>query len=221
MAVRSGILESLEQRRSTLFFLGAAMFVVAATLNGVQVVAGSERLSLMVGEAFIAGGWIAGLLGLLGLYPGFADGSRWLSRAGVVFAVIGLLAFALLTVASLYAFVAGNEPGNFPIPIVYFIPGVFVGSLLAFVSFSGATFRSDDHPRALSIFLLVPSAIFVTNLFILPAIFGTGQRPPEVLLVIVAGLALAMFVIGYMLRTEPEHEPTDRTEPAPAEVQYD
>jgi hypothetical protein len=219
MAVRNGILESLERRRPTLFFLGGAMFVVSAALNGMQIVAGTERLSLTVGEAFIAGGWIAGLLGLLGLYPGLADRSRWLSRAGAVFAVIGVLAFVVLAVVSLYGFVAGSEPGTFPIPIVYFIPGVFVGSLLAFVSFSGATLQSDDHPRALSIFLLVPSAIFVTNLFILPAIFGTGRRPPEVLLVIVGGLALAMLVIGYLLRTGPKGP--DRPEPAPAEVQHD
>lgn len=219
MAVRNGMLESLEQRRPTLFFLGAAMFVVSAALNGIQIVAGTESLNLTVAEAFIAGGWLAGLLGLLGLYPELADRSRWLSRAGAVFAVIGVTAFAVLAVVSLYAFVAGYGLGNSPIPVVYFIPGVFVGSLLAFVSFSGAALRSDDLPQTLGLLLLVPSAIFVTNLFILPAIFGSGPTPPEVGLVVVAGLALAMFAIGHLLRTEPE--PTDHAESAIAEGQYD
>jgi len=219
MADRSAVFDFFEQRRPTLFFLGAAMFIVSAALNGIQIVAGTERLSLMVGEAFIAGGWMAGLLGLLGLYPGLTDRSRWLSRAGAVFAVIGLLAFAVLAVASLYAFVAGYEPGNFPIPIVYVIPGVFVGSLLAFVSFSGAALWSDDLPQILSLVLLVPSAIFVTNLFILPAIFGSGPTPPAVGIVVVAGLALTMLAIGYLLRAEPE--PTDHSEPAPAEVSHE
>lgn len=213
MAMRDGTMESFERRSPTLFFLGAMMFVVAGAVNGLQIVAGMERLSLTVAEAFIAAGWIAGLLGLLGMYPGLAGRSRWLSRAGAVFAAIGVAAFSVLAVASLYAFVAGYGPENFPIPIVYFIPGVFAGSLLAFVSFSGATFRSDDPPQTLGVLLLVPSAIFVTNLFILPAIFGSGPTPPEVGLAIVTGLALAMLAIGYVLRTE--SETTDSAEPAP------
>jgi hypothetical protein len=167
---------------------------------------------LTVGEAFIAGGWIAGLLGLLGLYPGLADRSRWLSSAGVVFAVIGVLAFTVLAVVSFYAFVAGYGLGNFPVPVVYFIPGVFVGSLLAFVSFGVARLRSDAHSRTVGALLLVPSAIFLTNLFVLPAIFGSGPAPPEVGFIVVSGLALTMLAIGYTLRTE--DVPTDRSEPA-------
>jgi hypothetical protein len=61
--------EALEQRSSTLFFLGGVMFMVAAGLSLVDIVVGVERLGLLVGEVFIAAGWMGGLLGLLGLYP--------------------------------------------------------------------------------------------------------------------------------------------------------
>jgi hypothetical protein len=209
-------LESLELWSPTLFFLGAAMFVVAAALTVVQLVAGVDRLRLLVGEAFIAGGWIAGLLGLLGLYHTLAHRSRWLSRAGAVAAAIGVVAFVVLAVASLFGFAAGYQAGTLSMPVIYVIPGVFVGSLLAFVSFSGAIFRSDDYPRKLGIVLLVPSAIFLTNLFILPAIFGTGPVPPEVGFVVVSGLALTMLTIGYLLGTEPM--PAGRAERVPAEA---
>jgi hypothetical protein len=216
MASSDGTLEALERRTSALFLVGAAMFVVSAVLNGVQIVASAERL-VMIGEAFIASGWIAGLLGLLGLYPGLADRNRWLSRGGAVFAVIGILAFVVLAVVSLYGYAAGYDLGNFPIPVVFFIPGVFVGSLLAFVSFSGACLRSDAHSRRVGLLLLVPSAIFVTNLFVLPMIFGTGSTPPAIGIVVVSGLALAMFAIGYSLRAE-ANSPASAEQPADTAV---
>jgi hypothetical protein len=128
--------------------------------------------------------------------------SRWLPRAGAVFALVGVAVFTVLAVESLYGVAAGYRLGSFPIPVVFFILGVFVGSLLAFVSFSGARLRSTAHSRTVGVLLLVPSVIFITNLFILPAIFGPGPTPAEIGLAVVSGLALAMLAIGYALRAE-------------------
>jgi hypothetical protein len=206
---------SLERRSTTAFLVGAVMFIVSAALSVVAIVTGAERLSLMVGEAFIAAGWIGGLTGLLGLYPVLADRSRWLARAGGVFAVIGVVAFTVLAVVSLVGFFTGGGPGDFPIPLVFIIPGVFIGSFLAFVSFSGASLRSGVHSRTVGVLLLVPTAIFVTNLFILPAIVGSGPAPPAVGLVVVSALALAMLAIGYTLRTEGIRTDRSEVEPSP------
>lgn len=120
------------------------------------------------------------------------------------------MTFAVLAVTSLFAFVTGGGPGDLPIPIPFILPGVVIGSLLAFVSFSVVSLRSGTYSRIIGILLLIPSLIFSTNLFILPAILGPGPTPPEVGVVVVSGLAVAMLALGYVFRTAPE--PTDHVE---------
>ncbi len=187
------------------------MFAISAALTVVAMVTGTVESSMVLGEAFIAAGWMAPLIGLLGLHSVLADRNPRLIQAGLVFAVIGLVAFVVLAVASLVAFVQGLEVTEIPIPVVVLLPGIIAGSLLTFVSFSVASLRSDAHPRVVGILMLVPSAIFVTNFLILPAILGPGPNPPEVGFVITGLLTLAMLAIGYVLRTV--DAPTDRPEP--------
>lgn len=192
----------LEQWSERAFFAGGVMFVAAAALNVVAMLAGAERLSLMVGEAFIAAGWFGGLIGLLGLYSGLANKNRWLARAGAVFATIGAVTFAVLAVASLLAYFQGGGVGDLPVPFIFLFPGLIVGSLLTFITFSVASLRSNVYSRTVGILLLVPPGIFFTNFFILPIILGTGPNPPEIIFVVTSVLALAMLIIGYVLRTE-------------------
>lgn len=193
--------ESLETGSARAFFAGGVTFVFAAVLNVVTVVTGAERLSLMVGEAFIAAGWFGGLVGLLGLYPVLRDRSRWLTRAGAVFAVVGAVTMVVLAVASLVAFVQGGGVGDLPVPFIFLFPGLVIGSLLAFVSFSVASLRSDVPSRNVGVLLLVPALVFSTNFFILPIIVGTGPAPPEIIFAVTSILALVMLAIGYLLRT--------------------
>jgi hypothetical protein len=131
---------------------------------------------MVLGEAFIALGWIDPLLGL---YPVLRDRYIWLVRAGLVFAVIGLIAFVYLTAASVFATLQGMEITDIPIPIAVFLPGIIAGSLLAFVCFSVASLRSDAHSRTLGILMLVPSRIYVTNFVVSPAIRGPGPNSRE------------------------------------------
>lgn len=193
-------LELLGEWSASLFFLGGVMFGVSAALTVVAMVTGAVQSNMVLGEAFIAAGWIAPLIGLLGLYHVLADRSLRLVQAGSVFVAIGLVAFVFLAVASIIAFVQALEITEIPIPVVILLPGIIAGSLLAFVSFSVASLRSDAHPRVVGILMLVPSAIFVTNFFILPAILGPGPNPPEVGFVITGLLTIAMLAIGYVLR---------------------
>jgi hypothetical protein len=205
-------LASLEAWSARLFLLGGVMFGISAALTLVGMATGAVEANMILGEAFIAAGWIAPLLGLLGLSHALADQSRRLVQAGSVFAVLGLVAFVFLAVASLVAFVQGLAITEIPIPIAVLLPGIIAGSLLAFVSFSVASIRSDAVPRSAGLLLLVPSAIFVTNFAILPAILGAGPNPPEVGFVITGLLTLAMLSIGYVLRTV--GAPTERAQPA-------
>lgn len=192
----------IEEWTSRSFSAGGVMFVVAAALTVVSMVTGAERLSLMVGEAFIAAGWLGGLIGLLGLYPGLADRTRWSPRAGAVFTVIGAVTFVVLALASLVAYLQGGGVGDLPVPFIMLFPGLLAGSLLAFLSFSIASLRTDAYPRTVGLLLLVPPSIFVTNFFIAPLIFGVGPNPPAVIFVVQSGLALVLLAIGYVLRSE-------------------
>lgn len=203
--------ESLERRSASLFVLGGLMFAVSAVLTVVAMVTGAIQPNMVLGEAFIAAGWIAPLLGLIGLYPALADRNPRLGRAGLLFALIGLVAFVFLAVASLVAFVQGLEITEIPIPVAVLLPGIIAGSLLAFVSFSIASLRSEAHARTVGVLMLIPSGIFVTNFLVLPIILGPGPNPPEVGFIITGLLTLAMLAIGYALRTT--DTPTARTDP--------
>lgn len=193
-------LAPLEPWSARLFVLGGVMFAISAALTVVAMATGIVQSNMVLGEAFIAAGWFAPLLGLLGLYPALVDRTPQLVQAGVVFAVIGLVAFLFLAAASVIAFVQGLGITEIPIPVVVLLPGIIAGSLLAFVSFSVASLKSEAHPRAAGLLMLVPSGIFVTNFLILPAIRGPGPNPPEIGFVITGLLALSMLAIGYVLR---------------------
>ncbi len=195
---------SLERRSTKLFYTGGALFIIAAAFDVANIVVGVEDLRSGVGQAFIAAGWVAALIGLLGLYPKLADRSRWLVRAGGVFAVIGVVGFVGNGVTALVAFVREVPPQEaFPASVlVGTLIGVLIGAILAFVSFSIASLRSDVHSRTIGILLIVPTLFVITNFFILSAIGVPMPRPSEVTLFIVSGLALTMLAIGHVLRTE-------------------
>lgn len=192
----------LERQSTTLFLVAAALFLVDAGLLVLDLAVGTERLSLMVGQAFIAAGWIAGLLGLLGQYPVLVDENRWLARAAAVFAAVGVVGFTVMGAASLWLFATGAALDDLTAYVPFFLPGVIAGSLLAFVAFAAASLRSDAHSRPLGVLLLVPSAVFVTNLL-------SGENTTLVTLAIVSALVVSMLAIGYVLRA---HVPAGREE---------
>ncbi len=203
--------ESLEQWSPTPFFAAAGLFAVAAAVVVVAIVAGGWGRLALGAEAFMGAGWMGSLVGLLGLYPALADRSRWLARAGAGFALLGVVAFGVLVVASLVAFVTGGGPEAFPVPQIAILPGMLSGTVLAFVSFSAASLRSDVHSRTAGILLLVPTALFLTNAFVLPMISEptqSGLAQPELALGFAGAVSLAMLAIGYRLRAE--DMPTDR-----------
>lgn len=206
MTDRNGIWNSLEQRSSTAFLVGGLLMAADAFIVAANIVTGTERL-LLFGQVLVGVGWTAALLGLLGLYPQLADRSRWLSRAGVLFAAIGVVVFAVMAVTVL-VYLAGIPAGEYSDVGMFFIPGVLIGSVLGFVSFSGASLRTEVHSRAFGILLLVPAILVLTNILR----FIAGFESTTITLGIVIGDALVMLAIGQALRTGTSQ--TDHAEPS-------
>lgn len=206
MTDSSGMLRSLERWSATAFLVGGLLMVVNAAFVAANVVTGADRF-LVVGEVFVGAAWAVALLGLLGLYPGLADRSRWLSRGGAVCAVIGVVVFTILAGLSVYYYTAAVPLED--IDTAVFIPGVIIGSVLGFVLFSAAVLRTDVYPRLVGILLLVPATLVVTNILR----FIAGYEAATITLAVVVGDALAMLAIGYLLRTGSVlgvHEEVDR-----------
>lgn len=190
--------DTLERWSATAFLIGGVIFLADTALVANGLVAGTEP-PMTLGQAFVGASWTAALVGLLGLYPRLANRSRWLVRAGAVFAVIGAVTMAAMAVTSFGYFTGvfdGGEAGLSEVVMV-FLPGVIVGSVLGFVSFGVACLRTDVYSRSVGALLLLLPMTVVFNL-------GTGfagWNPLPKLLGVVALLSLTMLTIGYLLRT--------------------
>lgn len=205
-------LESLAKWSATAFLAAGVILLVDAAIVTAEIVVGIERANVL-GQVFVGAAWTAALIGLLGLYPGLADRSRWLSRAGAVFAAIGVVVFAVLGLTSLVYYL-GIPAGEYSDVGMFFIPGVLIGSVLGFISFSVAVLRTGAYSRTVGVLLLIPPILVVTNILR----FIAGMEAMSLTLAIVIGDALAMLAIGYVLRSSPE--PTGRAEPTSGEVRH-
>lgn len=188
--------KSLEELSATAFLIAAAMFLVDAALVGGVIAGAGDRLMLL-GQAFVAAGWIAGFVGLIGLYPELADRSRRSARAGLVFVAVGLVVFVVMGIASLVYF-TGISSGDLAALVPIFLPGIVIGSVLGFLTFGATSLRSDVHSRSVGVLLVVlglfPVANILSGLAGVQSEFGT--------LAIVLGLSLVNAAVGYRLRGE-------------------
>lgn len=189
-----GLWASLRRCRSTAFLLGGLILTADTVLVTAEMVTGAETW-LILGQVFVGVGWTAALLGLLGVYPDLADRSYWTARAGALFVVIGVVTFAAMAVTVL-AYYAGIPPGTYEDVSLLPLPGVIIGSILGFVTFSVASLRAGVHSRRFGLLLLVPAVLVLTNILR----FIAGFESTTITLVIVILDALAMLTIGYALR---------------------
>lgn len=211
MRARSGIWGSLERWKTTAFLIGGLLMAVDAVIVGANIVTGAERL-LLVGQSFVGVAWTAALLGLLGLYPSLADGSRWLSRFGALFAAIGVVVFGVMAVTVL-VYLAGLPAGEYGDVGMFFIPGVLIGSVLGFVTFAAASLRTGVYSRTTSVLLLVPAVLVLTNILR----FVAGFESTTITLAIVVADSLTMLAIGQALRTATgEADHTEQSIDSPA-----
>lgn len=187
--------EPLERWSPTAFLIAGVVFVIDAAIVATNVIVGAEHLMLF-GQAFVGAGWTAALIGLLGLYPRLADRSYWLARIGAASAIIGTVTYAVMAIAAL-VYYAGIPSGEFGAIVPYYLPGVFIGSILGFVAISIAILRTTVFSRVLSVLFLILPAIVIVNF----ATGAAGVSTPTTILVVVIALAVVMLAIGYRLQT--------------------
>lgn len=203
-----GVWKSLERHSATAFLVAGTMFVIDAGIVGFAMTGGGDQVMLL-GQAFIAGGWTAGFIGLLGMYPDLADRSPRLAQVGVVLVSIGIVVFTLMGVASV-AFYSGVVSGDLTPLVPLFLPGVILGSVLGFLTFGTTILRTDSRARRVGILVIVLSLFPVVNI-------GTGiagVQSMTLTLAIVVGLAVVNLAIGYLIRST--ERSTEYTEPETA-----
>lgn len=192
----TGLWATLERHRSTAFLVAGLMFVADAAIVGYTMTTAGEALMLL-GQAFIAAGWTAGFVGLLGVYPGLADRSRRLARVGLGCIALGIVVFVVMGIASV-AYFSELVRGDLSALVPLFLPGVIVGSVIGFSIFGAATLRTGAHARPVGGLFVVLALFPVVNI-------GSGIagfRSMAGTLAIVVGLALVNLTVGYLLRTE-------------------
>jgi hypothetical protein len=187
-----GVLNTLERRSPTLFLVGGMVLIAfAASLAAIGLMDMSVPRNIFAGAGFTLA-----FLGLLGLYPGLADRSPRLARAGAVFAILGTVGFSLTFMLGIAEFVEITLPAWVEAVQLLNIIGIILGFLLTGI----ASLRTDAHTRSLGVFLLVPAVIFAVNI---TRVAVLGAWTPSWAPFLLGSLqALAMLAIGYSLRVE-------------------
>ncbi len=163
-------------------------------------------------DVFGPAGWLLAFVGLLGLYPGLVERVPWNSRAGAVFAGVGVVGATVTAVANLgqLAGMTGEPPAWFAALNLLLLVGIVPG----FLTFAVAVLRTDVRARTLGLLLLVPALLFVVNIV---RVSTLGPRAPTgAPFVLGGGQALALLAIGLRLRTgatatDPAQSPADAT----------
>lgn len=183
-------LRLLERWSSRLFMLAGGLLAVYAAINGMNAFMDTALGVPGLGIAFLLG-----FLGLLGLYPSVTKQSPRLARIGAVAAVLGVIAFGILSansIAELVGIVSGNPPA-WPL----FVGMATTGFVLGYLSFGIAILRSELYPPIVGLSLLVPGVIII----VMFAHMAAGYASPETVFVISAGQAMGHSAIGGSLKT--------------------
>ncbi|WP_276258216.1 hypothetical protein [Haloglomus litoreum] len=138
------ILTTLEERRALAFTIAGVVFAADLAILLFNLSAGTENQFMDLGQAFIGTAWTAGFLGLLGFYPSLSDRSRWLTRIGAFFSVLGFVAMVVMAVVSFSVF-GGLLGGSLEPYVPLFLPGVFLGIVFGFGLFGVAALRSGTY----------------------------------------------------------------------------
>lgn len=188
-------LTTLESWRATLFIIAGVVFAGDLTILLYNLAVGTETQYLTLGQGLIGTAWACSFLALLGFYPKLSERSKWLSRVGSVFAVIGLLTMVVMAVIS-YGVFSGVIPGSLENYAMYFLPGVFLGIVFGFGLYGVATLRMALYSQRVGVLFLVLVATFLINL-------GTGiagYSPLVKIIGVVTMLVLANLSLGYVVR---------------------
>ena len=183
--------DSLQQWSPTLFLVGGGLLVGHAAMSAVHAFTDIPTPP----DVFVTTGHFVALVGLLGLYPVLANGTRRLAWAAAAAGAVGLLSWFVMTVTRFFELVGIVSSLGDALPEPFFLV-VLASTILTYVLFGVATLRVDSSwtvgllvlaPGGLTTALVVDSAL--TGVSALDGVFIGG------------GLALSMLALGYTLRT--------------------
>jgi hypothetical protein len=178
------------KRSSALLLVAGAVVAVYSSLYAVEAFAGSYPSARdVIGPV----GYIVAFVGLIGLYPAFADRTPKLATGGAVFAGIGIVGY-LMTIVGSFG-VLSSEPAWFRGSMILLI---LSGMILAYLLLGVASLRSGVYSRTLGLSLLAPVPIMGLNL----GVVVTGYSSAEARFLVSGLWALSFLAIGATLRTE-------------------
>lgn len=200
-------LETLERWSPRAFLTAGGLLTVFAALVGVEVFAGVNAPQAIVAVP----GFVAGFIGLFGLYPGLTDADSRLGFGGVVALSIAAIGFLLLFlwIVGLTA-TYGIDAVKPPRPVILL---TLLITVLGYVLLGIAITRQATPSRTVGLLVLVPPGTLV--LMISTGILYGGDPPGWTSFVFSGMQAIAHLSIGYLLWTG--GMPTDSVD-APADT---
>lgn len=207
MAERDSGLAQLERWTPMLFVVGGVIVIGFAAL---EAVASFTDTSYPRVRNVLTIGYVLGFVGLVGLYPAFADRHPWLARAGAASGALGAAGFTLNVIVSLgqlAGLVAGGTP-SWVLGVV--VLTVSLGMLVGYLSFAIASYRTPEYSQTLAILLAVPGVIYAV-IFVGTVTVGVDQLA----FVLSTGEALGIIGVGLRLRTERENGGAPKTTGSP------
>lgn len=196
--ISAQILKTLDQWSSALFIAAGCSMLFQVFLIGLRRYNIGSFSELWIAPPAIAA-LVAGIIGLVGLYPRIAGRAQRLARAGagsaIAAGVILCVAAAWLVGSGLTGGIPQPPPGWFLAVIAAFM----IAFILAFILAAAACLRAARSLRAIGYLLLVPvvswGAILVVGVL-------TNMNDALKLDLYTNGIvSIAFFAIGYVLRT--------------------
>jgi hypothetical protein len=203
---------TLERWSATAFLTAGVLWLLDTVLLGIELFAGVSILGTpgAVNPVLYISGLVAGIVGLLGLYPGLAGRTPRLARVSA-----GLVALAGVGISVLLVWFITVTLLNQPDPPgVLLILSILVAAL-GIIMLGIASVRTGVPSRAVGLLVLAIPATLVGGLLLVYVGYG-GDSPDWTSPAIGIVMAVLLLAIGYRLRTEPVS--ADSAEPAPSEV---
>lgn len=205
----------LERWNAAVFFVAGillSVFVVVTAIRGVTDMTGVWIGVAEVGSGVL--GLIAGIIGVVSLYPRLRDRAPRLSRGGiwaVGAAVIGIV----VTIGWLLVIGIPESQGeDVPTALTLLFVLSVILIALGFLLFAAASLRTHTPSRLVGLLLLVPVVMWIIHYVVL-AIVGSIWTGTVIDYTVIA---VAFLTLGYLLHTR--HSPTDRAESSPTEVRH-
>lgn len=193
--------ESLESWNASLFLFAGIMAGSYAVLKGLKAYAGLEVVTVfdILWGSFVL---LVPILALLGLYPRLRQGAPRLSIAGLAMTVLaGLAVLAIqvqLIVTTLSVEGYPQIPGDGPAWPVFALLLTFITLALGFLFAGVAAWRTGTVSRTVAGLLVVPCLGWI-GLIVANIVLPSGDYLG---LFAYAPIGVALFIVGYELRTD-------------------